>query len=143
MVSFPAIPVVAELAYAADGSLAGAETYFDFESFAKRCSWQQDSEFDEQGRVSYVPPMYGDFHIRYADDGQAYTIIYSSGYESEIRLEDSRIQDWVKRGPLDYYDSDEVNEDGLIAEADLLALFDRSIGILEELETEYAVDKAA
>ena len=36
-----------------------------------------------------------------------------------------------------------VNEDGLIAEADLMALFDRSIGILAELETEYAVDEAA
>ena len=114
MVDFPAIPVVAELAYAADGSLAGVETYFDFASFAETCSWEQDSEFDEQGRVTYVPPMYGDFHIRYADDGQAYTIIYSSGYEKEIRLEDSKIQDWVKRGPLDYYDSDEVNEDGLL-----------------------------
>ena len=118
MVSFRAIPVVAELAYAADGSLAGVETYFDFASFAETCSWEQDCEFDEQGRVTYVPPMYGDLHIRYADDGQAYTIIYSSGYEKEIRLEDSRIQDWVKRGPLDYYDSDydsdEVNEDGLL-----------------------------
>ena len=48
--------------------------------------------------------------------------------------------------PLRYdlrFEGVEVNEDGLIAEADLLALFDRSIGILEELETEYAVDEAA
>ena len=37
----------------------------------------------------------------------------------------------------------ETNEDGLIAEEDLFALFDRSIGILDELETEYAEDKAA
>lgn len=114
MVDFPDAPIVTGLAYAADGSLAGVETYFDFASLAERCRGDQDSEFDEQGRVTYVPPMYGDFHIRYADDGQAYTIIYSSGREREIRLEDYRIQDWVKRGPLDYYGSEEVNEDGLL-----------------------------
>lgn len=37
----------------------------------------------------------------------------------------------------------ETNEDGLISEEDLLNLFDRSIGVLDELETAYALDIAA
>ena len=37
----------------------------------------------------------------------------------------------------------ETNADGLIAEEDLFALFDRSIGILEEIETTYAQKDAA
>lgn len=37
----------------------------------------------------------------------------------------------------------ETNPDGLISEADLFAMFDRSIGVLDELEAEYALDDAA
>ena len=36
-----------------------------------------------------------------------------------------------------------ANEEGLIAEADLFSLFDRSIGVLEELEDGYALENAA
>ncbi|MBQ8955122.1 MAG: glucose-1-phosphatase, partial [Clostridia bacterium] len=36
-----------------------------------------------------------------------------------------------------------TNADGLIAEADLLALFDRSIAVLGELEDAYALSDAA
>ena len=37
----------------------------------------------------------------------------------------------------------ETNEDGLIAEADLFDLFDRSIAVLDELEDIYALENAA
>ncbi len=117
MEQFPNVPVIAELAYAADGSLAGIETHFDFESIAEKCRWDEgnEAEFDEQGRVTYVPPIYGNFHIRYADDGQAYTKINPSGREQEFTIEDQQITNWVKRGPLEYYGNEEVNEDGLVA----------------------------
>ena len=114
MENHPNIPAVAALAYAEDGSLVGIHTYFDVEGHSEKCRWQEGSEFDEQGRVTYVPPMYGGYHIRYSDDGQSYTMIYSSGYEREIRLEDQQVTDWIKRGPLDYYGNEEVNEDGLL-----------------------------
>ncbi len=104
------IPVVAELAYAADGNLVGMETRFDLESFAEECRWSPESEFDELGRVTYITNCY----IHYADDGQAYTITQPSGYKKECHIGDLQIQDWVKRGPLEYYGNEEVNEDGLL-----------------------------
>ena len=48
--------------------------------------------------------------------------------------------------PMKYvlsFEGVEANEDGLIAEADLIDLFDRTIGVLEELEKEYAMEEAA
>lgn len=48
--------------------------------------------------------------------------------------------------PLRYdvrFEGVETNVDGLIAEADLLALFDRSIAVLDELEDAYALSDAA
>jgi hypothetical protein len=48
--------------------------------------------------------------------------------------------------PMKYvlsFEGVESNGDGLIAEADLLSLFDRSIGVLEEIEKAYALEDAA
>ena len=48
--------------------------------------------------------------------------------------------------PLKYvlsFEGVETNGDGLIAEADLFSLFDRSINVLEELEEAYALEDAA
>ena len=48
--------------------------------------------------------------------------------------------------PMKYvlsFEGVETNGDGLIAEADLFSLFDRSIGVLEELEDGYALENAA
>lgn len=48
--------------------------------------------------------------------------------------------------PLRYdlhFDGVKTNEDGLIAEADLLDLFDRSINVLDELEEDYELPNAA
>ena len=48
--------------------------------------------------------------------------------------------------PLKYvlsFEGVDVNEDGLIAEADLFSLFDRSVGVLDELENNYALEDAA
>ena len=48
--------------------------------------------------------------------------------------------------PMKYvlsFEGVEANEEGLIAEADLFDLFDRSIGVLEELENTYALEDAA
>ena len=52
----------------------------------------------------------------------------------------------LQNPPLRYdlrFEGVETNEDGLIAEADLLALFDRAIGTLDELEQSYALSDAA
>ena len=48
--------------------------------------------------------------------------------------------------PMKYvlsFEGVETNGDGLIAEADLFSLFDRSVSILEELEEAYALENAA
>lgn len=48
--------------------------------------------------------------------------------------------------PLKYvlsFEGVETNGDGLIAEADLFSLFDRSVNVLEELEEAYALEDAA
>ena len=48
--------------------------------------------------------------------------------------------------PMKYvlsFEGVDANEDGLIAEADLFSLFDRSIDVLNELESAYALEDAA
>ena len=48
--------------------------------------------------------------------------------------------------PMKYtlsFEGAETNGDGLIAEADLFSLFDRSVSVLDELETAYALEDAA
>ncbi len=84
------------------------------------------------------------FERRRGADGRAWyrvSLIYRS--TAQIRSGEMLTLD---NPPLRYdlrFKGVETNEDGLIAEADLLALFDRSISVLEELEAEYAADSAA
>ena len=52
----------------------------------------------------------------------------------------------IENPPMKYvlgFEGVEANEDGLIAEADLLDLFDRSVAALDELEAAYALADAA
>ena len=78
------------------------------------------------------------------EEGQAWyrvSLVYRS--TAQIRSAEMLTLD---NPPLKYvlsFEGVEANEDGLIAEADLLSLFDRSVGALEELEEIYALENAA
>ena len=84
------------------------------------------------------------FERRRDKEGQAWyrvSLIYRS--TEQIRSGELLTLD---NPPLRYdlrFEGVETNEDGLISEADLYALFDRSIGTLDELEETYALPDAA
>ncbi|MBQ6400482.1 MAG: haloacid dehalogenase-like hydrolase [Clostridia bacterium] len=66
-------------------------------------------------------------------------------YRSTVQIRSGEMLT-MENPPLRYdlrFEGVSTNEDGLISEADLFALFDRSIGVLEEMEAAYAADKAA
>ncbi len=84
------------------------------------------------------------FERRRDAEGQAWyrvSLIYRS--TAQIRSGELLTLD---NPPLRYdlrFEGVETNADGLIAEADLMALFGRSISVLDELERAYAMDDAA
>ena len=117
------LPVIAELAYAEDGSFAGAATSFD--STGEYDDWQHDAETrtDDQGRLVYDRDQnrWGDatFTYTYAEDGQSY--IYGTKWgekepsERVISLADLQIPDLVKKpaGELARGKTAEYDEEGL------------------------------
>ena len=84
------------------------------------------------------------FERRRDSEGQAWyrvSLLYRS--TEQIRSGEMLTLD---NPPLRYdlrFEGVETNPDGLIAEDDLIALFDRSIGALDELEETYALEDAA
>lgn len=117
------LPVITELAYAEDGSFAGAVTSFD--ATGEYDDWQGDDETrtDDQGRLTYDydQSRWGNttYTYTYAEDGQSYTFSSRRGenepYERVISLADLQIPELVKR-PADEFafgDTAEYNDDGL------------------------------
>ena len=84
------------------------------------------------------------FERRRDGEGQAWYRV-SMLYRSTAQLRSGEMLT-LDNPPLRYdlrFEGVETNADGLIAEADLLALFDRSIAVLSELEAAYALQDAA
>ena len=117
------LPVVARLAYAEDGSFAGAVTSFD--GTGEYGTWHHDAETrtDDQGRLIYDRDQnrWGDvaFTYTYAEDGQSYTYGMERGenepYERVISLADLQIPDLVKKpaGELTRGRTAEYDDEGL------------------------------
>lgn len=117
------LPVVAQLAYAEDGSFAGAVTSFD--GTGEYDDWRHDAETrtDDQGRLIYDRDQnrWGDvaFTYTYAEDGQSYIYGMERGEnglsERVISLADLQIQDLVKKpaGELSRGKTAEYDEEGL------------------------------
>ena len=104
------IPTVAEPVFREDGSFAGVVSRFDGQAAYRSAFWHKDVETDEQGRLISDPESKARF--TWGEDGKSYTYAWDQNDPSEYRLENSLIQDRVKR-LLAKRDSWEYNEDGL------------------------------
>lgn len=103
------IPVVVDLSYLEDGTVAGEALRFD----PVIASPSATLERDDQGRLTKATFEKYDYSIEYsyADDGQSYTRTFvrdgSTQSVIDIKLEDQQISDLVARTP------EEVNSDGI------------------------------
>ena len=113
------LPVVTELVYAADGELAGTDTYFA-PVLAHETYWSEEKEADEQGRlIKYVSGQWV-YEYVYGNDPSSYMLIITNPdgetSEREVFLADWQISDLVNRPPEDgiYREGTfDYNEDGL------------------------------
>ena len=141
------LPVIARLAYAEDGSFAGAVTAFD--GAGEYDDWHHDAETrtDDQGRLVYDRDQnrWGDvtFTYTYAEDGQSYTYGMELGenepYERVISLADLQIPDLVKKpaGELTRGRTAEYDDEGLPLRIGMYFTKD-SEGNLEEYIREFS-----
>ena len=141
------LPVVARLAYAEDGSFAGAVTSFD--GTGEYDDWQHDAEIrtDDQGRLIYDRDQnrWGDeaFTYTYAEDGQSYIYGIERGEnkrsERVISLADLQIPDLVKKPAVELGrgETAEYDEEGLPLRIGMYFTKD-SEGNLEEYIREFS-----
>lgn len=135
------LPVIAELAYAPDGTLAGVVTSFDATGIYD--DWDRDAETktDDRGRLIYDadPTRWGGVYTyAYAEDGQSYTrtITRADGTsERTFSLADLQIQDLVKKEP-GYGKPLTYDEEGLVMSASKGYTMDNA-GNLVEMTEEY------
>ena len=133
------LPVVAELAYAEDGSFAGA--FHSFDATGEYDDWKNDDEIrtDDQGRLIYDRDGDSTFTYSYAEDGQSYTYSSKYGendpYEHVISLADFQIPDLVKKpaGELAHGKTAEYDDEGLPLRIGVYFTRDEAGNLVEEI----------
>lgn len=133
------LPIIAELAYAEDGSFAGAFHSFDATGEYDVWKYHADAQSDDQGRLIY--DRSGDFTYTYsyAEDGQSYTYNSKYGendpYEHVISLADFQIPDLVKKpaGELTRGRTAEYDDEGLPLRIGVYFTKDEAGNLVEEI----------